>query len=159
MFESFGVGIAWAAPVGGNRITNYTASQLMGLQEISFNRTAKMVPLKGSYQYPDAVAVADKEIKGKAKLARLDVDLWNNIMIGENPATNAPIIYPNEGHTIPASPGPYTVQSTNHSTFLADLGVRYNNGQPFENMQGGTLTSAGQYNVVVATGVYTFYAG
>jgi hypothetical protein len=144
----------YAAPIGGNRPTNYTPSLLMGLQDVSFNRTAKMVPLKGSNQYPDAVAVADKEIKGKAKVARVDGDLWNNILFGENPAGNAPIWYPNEAHTIPASPGPYTVVVTNHTTFSADYGPRYTNGQPFTNMQGGSLTAAGQYNV--SAGTYTF---
>lgn len=148
----------WATPVGGNRPTNYTPSLLLGLQDCSFNRTAKMVPLKGSNQYPDAVAVADKEVKGKAKVARVDGDLWNNIMFGENPASNAPIDYPNEVHTIPASPGPYTVIVTNHSTFSSDRGVRYTSGQqPFTNMQGGSLTAIGQYNV--SAGTYTFFSG
>lgn len=147
----------WATPVGGNRPTNYTPSLLMGLQDVSFNRTAKMVPLKGSNQYPDAVAVADKEIKGKAKVGRVDGDLWNNILFGENPATNAPIDYPQEPHTVPASPGPYTVVVTNHSTFSSDRGVRYFNGQPFTNMQGASLTAAGQYNV--SAGTYTFFSG
>jgi hypothetical protein len=156
------VGYVWATPVGGNEATHPTSSLLLGLQDVSFNRTAKMVPLKGSNQYPDAVAVADKEIKGKAKVARVDVDLWNNIAFGETPATNAPICYPNEVHTIPASPGPYTVTVTNHSTFSSDLGVRYGSGisqggQPFTNMGGATLTAAGQYNV--SAGVYTFYSG
>lgn len=157
MYAAFGVGFAWAVPVGGNRPTDYTASQMLGLQESSFNRTAKMVPLKGSNQYPDAVAVADKEVKGKSKLGRIDGDLFNNILFGENAATNAPIDYPNENHAVPASPGPYTVIVTNHSTFTRDLGVRYVNGQPFTNMQGGSLTAIGQYNVTAGT--YTFFSG
>lgn len=147
----------WATPVGGNRPTNYTPSLLMGLQEVSFNRTAKMVPLKGSNQYPDAVAVADKEIKGKAKVGRVDGDLWNNILFGENSATNAPIDVPQEPYTIPASPGPYTVVVAGHSTFSQDLGVRYFNGQPFTNMQGASITAVGQYNVTAGT--YTFFSG
>jgi len=156
MFETFGVGVAYAVPAGGNQPTNKTALKLMGLQEVSFNRTAKLVPLKGSNQYPDAVAVGDKEIKGKAKLARIDVDLWNNIMFGENPGTNATLVSYDEVHSIPASPGPYTVTVTNSATFTQDLGVRYGNGQPFTNMQGGSLTAAGQYNVTA--GVYTFFS-
>ena len=147
----------WATPVGGNTPTNKTPSLLLGLQEASFNRTAKMVPLKGSNQYPDAVAVSDKEVKGKAKVARVDGQLWNNILFGENAATNAPIDYPNEPHTIPASPGPYTVVVMNHSTYSKDLGVRYTNGQPFTNMQGASLTAVGQYNVTAGT--YTFFSG
>lgn len=148
------MGFVYAEPVGGNRPTDYTPEILMGLQEVSFNRTAKLVPLKGSNQYPDAVAIADKEIKGKAKVARIDADLWNNLMFGENPTTNAPIVYPNEAHTVASSPGPYTTVVTNHSTFSVDDGVRYSNGQPFTNMQGATLTAAGQYNV--SAGTYTF---
>jgi len=126
------------------------------MQEISFNRTAKMVPLKGSNQFPDAVAIADKEVKGKAKVGRFDGDFLNNIMFGETPTGNAPIVYPLEQHTIPASTT-YTIQVTNHSTFSSDLGVRYTNGQPFTNMQGATLTAKGQYNV--SSGTYTFYSG
>lgn len=157
MFETFGVGKCFGVPVGGNRPTDYTPTEFMGLQEISFNRTAKMVPLKNSNQYPDAVAISDKEIKGKAKLARFDGDAFNNLMFGENPATNAPIAYPDEQHTVPSSPGPYTVVVTNHSTYSLDLGVRYSNGQPFTNMQGGSLTALGQYNV--SAGTYTFFSG
>lgn len=154
MYAAFGVGKVFGVPVGGNRPTDYTPMELMGLQEVSFNRTAKFVPLKGSGQYPDAVAVADKEIKGKAKVGRIDGELFNQFMFGENPTTNAPIVYPDEQHTTPASPGPYTVSVTNHSTFSKDLGVRYSNGQPVINMQGAALTAAGQYNVTA--GVYTF---
>jgi len=143
-------------PQGGNLPTNKTPLKLIGMQEASFNRTAKLVPLKGSNQYPDAVAVGDKEVKGKCKLARVDVDLWNNAFFGENPGTDAPIVDYDEVHSIPASPGPYTVVVANHSTFTTDLGVRYGNGQPFINMQGATLTAAGQYNV--SAGTYTFYS-
>lgn len=155
MFETFGVGFVYAVPVGGNRPTDYTPEKLMGLQEVSFNRTAKMVPLKGSNQYPDAVAISDKEVKGKAKVARVDGDLFNNIMFGENAATNAPIAVPDEPHSIPASPGPYTITVTGSVTFTSDLGVRFSNGQPFTNMQGAGLTGTGQYNV--SAGVYTFH--
>jgi hypothetical protein len=130
---------------------------MLGIQEVSFNRTAKIVPLWGSNQYPDAVAVSDKQIKGKVKMGRVDPDMWNNIMFGENPTSGSPIVYPNEAHTVPASPGPYTVNVTNKTAFSQDLGVRYTNGQPFTNMQGATLTEVSQYNVVA--GVYTFYAG
>lgn len=150
------MGNAWINPSAGNRPTSWSAEQIVGMQEISFNRTAKMVPLKGSNQFPDAVAIADKEVKGKMKVGRFDGDFLNNAMFGENPTTDAPIWYPLEAHTVPPSTT-YTVTVTNHSTFAADYGVRYTNGQPFTNMQGATLTAKGQYNVTA--GVYTFYSG
>jgi hypothetical protein len=158
MWEAFGPGVVFGIPVGGNVPTNKTPQNLIGIQEVSFNRTAKNVPLWGSNQFPDAYAVSDKEVKGKVKLARTDADMWNNLIFG-NPtnSTNAPIVFPNESHTIPASPGPYTVTVTNHTTFSQDLQPRYANGQPFTNMQGGSLTEVGQYNV--SAGVYTFYSG
>lgn len=159
MYAAFGVGRVYAVPVGGNTPTNKTPMEVLGLQEVSFNRTAKFVPLKGSSQYPDAVAVADKEIKGKAKVGRIDGELLNQIQFGENPAGNAPITVPDEQHSIPASPGPYTVQVNNHSTYTQDNGVHYANGQPLIDLQGALLTAVGQYNVAPATGTYTFYSG
>ena len=151
------MGFAFIDPVGGNRPTDWSPEQIVGMQEISFNRTAKIVPLKGSNQFPDAVAIADKEVKGKCKVGRFDGDFLNNIMFGENPTVGSNlIVYPLEAHTVPASTT-YTVTVTNASTFSLDLGVRYANGQPFTNMQGATLTAKGQYNV--AAGVYTFYSG
>jgi len=158
VFIPFGPGLVYGVPVGGNRATNYTPENFIGIQEVSFNRTAKIVPLWGSNQFPDAVAVSDKQVKGKVKLARVDPDMWNNMIFGTPaPTSNAPLVYPNESHTLPVTPGPYTVSVTNKTNFSVDLGVRYANGQPFTNMQGGTLTEASQYNV--SAGTYTFYSG
>lgn len=152
-FVSFGVGLAWAEPVAGNLPGNYTPSALIGLNDIKFNRSAKITPLRGLSQYPDGGVVSDKEIRGTATLARIDADLWNNLFMADSATSNSPVIYPGETHFVP-SVGPYTVPVSNIGTFVADLGVRYPNGQPMENLQGGTLSVAGQYNV--AGGTYMF---
>lgn len=154
MFEFFGLGYIFFAPVGGNQPVNPTAMGALGLQSASVDIDQKLVELKGANKGPDDVATSDMTVKGKLEMGRIDVDLFNQTYFAETLSTNAPIIVPNEADTIPATPGPYTVTVAGSATWTKDLGVKYTNGQPFVKVASGP--TAGEYSV--AAGVYTFAA-
>lgn len=60
-----------------------------------------------------------------------------------------------EAHTVPATPGPYTVTVTNAADFTEDLGVIKDAGSVALVKVTGA-PAAGQYSVNTVTGVYTF---
>ncbi len=62
-----------------------------------------------------------------------------------------------EAHTVPVTPGPYTVTVANAATFSFDGGVTYANGTAFKAVL-GTPATAGEYSVAMATGIYIFNA-
>lgn len=153
MFEFFGLGHMFFAPVGGNQPANPTAMEVLGLQAASASIDQKLVDLKGARKGPDDVATADMTIKGKIEMARVDVDLFNQTYFAEPLATNSPIVVYDEAQTVPAAT-PFTVTVSGSATWVKDLGVRYGNGQPFVKV--GSVTAKGQYSV--AAGVYTFFS-
>jgi hypothetical protein len=65
---------------------------------------------------------------------------------------------PAEARSIPADPGPYTVQVAHHATFVADQGVVWADGSGALTYTSGS-PGAGQYSVAPTTGIYTFNAG
>lgn len=152
MFEFFGAGSVFIAPVGGNQPANPSAMSILGIQGASVSADQKMVELKGANKGPDDVATADMTIKGNIEMARVDVDVFNQAYYSEAMTTNAPIVVPNESGTIPGTPFAITVAGS--ATWVKDLGVRNSNGQPFVKVASGPV--AGEYSV--AAGVYTFAA-
>lgn len=123
--------------------------------------STQLVPLKGQSQYPDDVAIGDKEIKGTGSTGRLDPMYFNSFMLGDTVTvadTTATQVAVDEAHTVPAS-STFTVNGT-QTTAVEDLGVRYSaTNQPLEKVN--SVTAVGQYSVAVVTGTitYTFYSG
>lgn len=154
MFEFFGAGSLFFAPVGGNQPVNPTAMAILGIQGASVSIDQKLVELKGANKGPDDVATADMTVKGNIEMARIDVDLFNQTYYSEALATASPIVVPNEAHAVPAA-SPFTVTVSGSATWVKDLGVRYSNGQPLVKVT--SVTAKGQYSV--AAGVYTFFSG
>ncbi len=129
------------------------------LQGVSLDFDQKLESLTG--QNKVAVALGDGELKisGKAKFARLQMTLFNNLMLGQATTTAAlEMNSAGESATVPAS-SPYTYGVTNASlTPLEDFGVFYqSNG-----IQLTPVTSSpgtGQYAFNSSTGTYTFASG
>jgi len=154
MFEFFGAGSMFVAPVGGNQPVNPSAMAILGLQGASVSQDQKLVELKGANKGPDDVATADFTVKGNIEMARVDVDLFNQAYYSEAMTTNAPIVVPNEAGTVPGMTT-FTITVSGSATWTKDLGVRYTNGQPLVKVS--SVTAKGQYSV--AAGVYTFFSG
>jgi hypothetical protein len=138
--------------------TANTAPFMFGvLQSVSLDFDQKLESLIG--QNKVAVALGDGELKitGKAKFARIQMTMFNNLLIGQSTTTGGlQMTSAGESTTIPSSPYTYTV--TNSSlTPLEDFGVFYQSSgiQLVPVASGPTV---GQYSFNASTGVYTFAA-
>jgi hypothetical protein len=162
MIVQFGVGAILVNPLSsGNNATPSGPGQFLTVQDCGVEFSTQLVPLKGQSQYPDDVAIGDKEIKGTGSTGRLDPLYFNSFMLGDTITiadTTATQIAVDEAHPIPAT-STYTVVGTK-TTVVEDLGVRYSaTNQPLEKVV--SVSAVGQYSVAVASGTitYTFYSG
>jgi hypothetical protein len=155
---AFGAGALWGTrtDVTGSGIGPDQFGILQDVQ-IDFDWTTK--ELWGQFQFPVDIARGQGKITGKAKFARIYGAIYGDLFFGQTPATGQLTVSENEAATVPATT-PYTVTVANASGFVDDLGVYYasgtNAGNRFTRVT--TPSSAGQYSVNPATGIYTFAA-
>jgi hypothetical protein len=150
---TFGSGALFA--VRGD-VANSTPVKFGALQEASVEFAASSKELYGQYQFPLAVARGKAKITGKAKFGQIQGRAFFDLFFGQPASTGQTTLANAEAQSVPAS-GPYTVQVTNHATFVGDLGVVYAaTGLPL--VQVASSPAAGQYTVAVGTGTYTFAA-
>lgn len=136
-------------------VSNPTPVQFGALQDVSLDVTFNMKELYGQYQFPLAVARSVAKVQGKAKVAKIDGRMFNDLFFGQTLATtNRQETALNEGPTaIPATPFQITV--ANGATFKDDLGV-INSATSARFTRVSASPAAGQYSVNTTTGVYTF---
>jgi hypothetical protein len=148
----FGSGVVFATPTTGDIGANPTPLQLGTLQEIGIDIGFDLKQLWGRYQFPDDVAKAKGKISWKAKFARFNGKLVNDLLFGQTLATGQSKVSLDQASTIPATPytllvGP--VDATHYpvpagGTWAEDLGVRYAaTGEPFTKVAAGP--TVGQY--------------
>ncbi len=128
------------------------------VQKVSVDTSVSVKELYGQYAFPIAVGSGTRKVQCKASLARFSGQALGRLFYNQVPTVGSTISQFAELHSVPATPGPYTVTVTNASHFVADQGVIYAlNGLPLLNV--ATLTAAGQYTFNASTGVYTFFSG
>ncbi|MBF6560537.1 MAG: hypothetical protein IVW56_09620 [Candidatus Binataceae bacterium] len=152
---SFGVGALWGerTDVTG---TGIGPRQFGRLQDISVTFDFTDKPLYGQSQFPVAIARGQGKITFNAKFAQILGNLYSDLFFGSSPAAGQFGVTQLEAAAVPATT-PYTVTVANAATFNDDLGVVYAaTGLAFQRVT--TPTTAGQYSVNAATGVYTFSA-
>lgn len=128
--------------------------QFGALQDVSIDLSFNIKELFGQSQFPLAAARSTAKVTGKAKFARIQGAMFNELFFGQTLAAGQKATAVNEGPSaIPTTP--FTITVANAVTFVEDLGV-YNSatGAPFTRVASGP--TAGQYSVNTATGVYTF---
>lgn len=144
----FGTGNLYSTPVGGGAPLKFG-----GLQDVSIDISADIKTLHGQGQFPLAVARGKAKIEGKASVAEINADLYNNVFFSQTVASGQKTVVSNEAGAVPASVA-YTVTVANGATFVMDLGVRLvTTGAALKQVASGP--QAGEYSVSVA-GVYTF---
>ena len=155
---AFGAGALW-----GSR-TDTTGSgigpdQFGILQDVQIDWDWTTKELWGQFQFPVDIARGQGKIAGKAKFARIFGAIYGDLFFGQTPATGQLTIAENEAATVPAAT-PYAVTVANAANFADDLGVYYASGTAAGNRftRVGTPSSAGDYSVNPATGIYTFAA-
>lgn len=123
-------------------------------QELSLDFSGNIKELFGQNQFPLVAARSTIKATGKIKAATISGIALNALFFGQTlvPATGYAWNI-QESHAIPSTP--FQVTTTNAASFDADLGVTYAaSGLPLQRVASGP--TAGQYSVVVATGIYTF---
>ena len=151
----FGSGVMWATPMidlAGNNVSNPTPIPFGAMQDVSLDIAYSVKELYGLYQFPLAVARGTAKLTGKAKIARFQARLFNQVF-GETLSANeikaVSLLAANTGAANNYNTGV-------GSNFYLDLGIQYANGVPMN--RNTTPGSNGQYAVNSTTGIYTFNA-
>lgn len=156
MQVNFGTGKLWTVPSNSGSVTprNFGA-----IQDVSLDISFVNKKLYGQNQFPLDVARGQGSISGKAAFGQIYADVVNQLFFGQTVAAGMTDVIQGEAGTIPGSTT-YTVQCTNHTTFLYDLGVTITTaGVTIQATRVLSLTAVGQYTVDATTGTYTFYSG
>ena len=129
------------------------------LQDIQIDISADIKMLYGAQQFAVAIGRGQAKIEGKAKTGQIDLNLFNSVYSqGTIDTAGFLKIVENEAHSVPAS-STYTVQVTNHSVPIVDLGVYYaSTGLQLAQVASGS-EATGKYSVDLTTGTYTFVVG
>lgn len=131
------------------------------LQDVTVNFDSTLKPLIGQKRVAVALGAAQLKISGDAKFARIQMTQMTNLMVGGTTTAGTQQILPatGEARTVPAPSGPYTVQTTNHTTFQQDLGVFYASSGIQLQPVAAASEATGKYSVDASTGTYTFAVG
>lgn len=134
------------------------------LQDVDITVSFTSKELYGQAQFPAALARGQGKVKGKAKLARINVRLYSDIFFGLTASAGSQTASQYENATIPQTP-PFNVTVANAANFAADLGVSYGGSGTSSGTNTGDMfnyvtspANAGEYTVNTSTGVYTFAA-
>lgn len=147
---SFGSGYAFGVRTD---VAIATPVPLGIMQDIALDFSGDLKPLYGEKEFAYAFARGKVKIEGKAKMARFNGRLFNDLFFGQTMTTGQVLSALGETAAVPAIT-PWTVTVANAATFQTDLGVVYAaTGLPFTKVASGP--TIGQY-AVSAVGVYTF---
>lgn len=146
---SFGVGLLAFTPTGSN-----PTPILCGvLQDVTLKASATLKKLYGQNEFPAAIASAEAEIGGTAKMGAFYGSFIKQALAGSSIATGQTVGAIGESGTVPTTPFQITVAQS--ATWVADLSVwDYTSSKPLTRVASSPAT--GQYSV--AAGVYTFAA-
>lgn len=137
---------------------NPTPQQFGVIQEVSVDVTFAIKELHGQNQFPVAVARAAAKVDGKAKFARINTALYNDLFFDNSATGTAIVLFAlNEAGSVPGSSA-YTITVANGANFVKNYGVVYAaTGQPLQRVAAAS-EAAGKYSVNESTGVYTFHS-
>jgi hypothetical protein len=159
-YIEFGSAWLFCLPNGGNQVAAPQPVFPLTVQDVAVETKGKLEELRGQYQWPDDTALGDKSGTFKFGIGRKDWYLFNQIYFSDTVISGGVTVVPNQLNSVPATTS-YVVTPTLPATgvYVADLGVIYASGANVGKRlqeQTGSLTQAGQYQVNVSTGVYTF---
>lgn len=150
----FGSGTLFINPNGGTLAANPTPFRLGVLQDVNVEFKGATEKLWGQNRLPDLVAPSQVEISVKANFAGIQGLVLSQAMLCGTVTAGVKQQVDLEPHSVPAST-PYTVTTTNSTTFLLDLGVTYAaTGRNLTRVASGP--TQGEYSV--SAGIYTFAA-
>lgn len=153
---NFGVGTAIGKRTD---VANAKPSFIAVLQDLEIDIDVTLKELMGAYKMPVDVAPSQMKVTGKAKFARIQGASINNLLLGQTETDNAGLdMAVAEAFNVPSG-SPYTYQTSNHATYIEDLGVFYaSGGGQLQPVSAGN-EATGKYSINTVTGTYTFAAG
>lgn len=158
----FGAGYVYGLNLGssyGAAPSLIVPGKFATIQDASIELSFTVKELMGATEFAEDLASASKKITGKITTGRMDLNLLNQLLFADVFNTGIVAIANLEAHTIATSPTD-TVQVTNNTTFLQDLGVWYSNSfngnNPIQLVPVPSSPAQGQYVVNPVTGTYTF---
>ena len=143
---NFGVGTAIGKRTD---IPNAKPSFIGVLQDLEIDIDVTLKELTGQYKMPVDVAPSSMKVIGKAKFARIQGASVNNLLLGQTETDASGIdMAVAEAFSVPAST-PFTYQTTNHTTFIEDLGIFYASGGQLQPVT--SAPAVGQYSQSAGT--------
>lgn len=152
---NFGVGT-----IIGRRtdISNPTPAFMGIAQEIEIDFDQTLKELVGQYKMPVDVAPAQLKVTGKAKFARIQANVLNDLFVGQSiTLSSGSLMATAEAGTVPAMAS-FTITVANSANFRKDLGVFYAATGVQLTRVAAASEALGRYSVNESTGVYTFAA-
>jgi hypothetical protein len=145
----------WAIPtinLAGNNVATPTPVPFGAMQDVAFDIAFTVKELYGLYQFPLDVARGTAKLTAKAKVARIQAALFNQVFGETLNANEIKVAYQEAGNT-----GNNSTFTGNQTPYLYDLGIIWaNNSLPLT--RAANAANNGIY-AVDANGVYTFGAG
>src|ERR1700730_4484513 len=113
---SFGPGAMWGVRTD-TTATGIGPRQFGLLQDVDLTISFASKELYGQNQFPAALARGQGKVKGKAKMARINVRLYSDVVFRLTSSVGNGTVAQYEAATIPAST-PFTVTVANAATFV-----------------------------------------
>jgi hypothetical protein len=150
---AFGSGVLFGR---SNDNSPATPVRFGGLQGVSIDFAFTLKELYGQYQFPIALGRGTGKITGKADMAQLNAQVYNDLFFGyANVSTGSQPISVAEAQTVAN-----TVNVThNGANYLRDLGVVLASDNTVFTRQNTPITANGTYAVNESNGLYTFNSG
>jgi len=134
-------------------ITNPTPGFMGILQDVQVDFDQSIKELMGQYKMPVDIAPAALKITGKAKMARIQANMTNDLILGQTLTSASGIrLAIAEPHTVAST----TQLVTQAATFKEDMGVYYASNNVQLTRVAPASEATGKYSVNETTGTYTF---
>lgn len=148
----FGAGMMIAIP----KKPTPTPRILGTMQEASIEFSGSTKELFGQHQFAEAVARGQQKIAGKAKMASINMDVYNDTYFNEDVLQGQNLAIFNKEFAVDKTAFTVTPTFPANTVFLENLGVLDNAGKTLTRV--GVTPNEGEYTLDEKTGVYTFHA-
>ena len=148
----FGAGMMIAIP----KKPTPTPRVLGTMQEASIEFSGSTKELFGQHQFAEAVARGQQKITGKAKMASINMDVYNDTYFNEDVLQGQNLAIFNKEFAVDKTAFTVTPTLAANTVFLENLGVLDNAGKTLTRVSG--TPNEGEYGLDEKPGVYTFHA-
>lgn len=146
----FGAGMMIAIP----QKSIPTPRQLGTMQEVTIDFSGSLKELFGQKQFSEASARGQQKITGKAKMANINMNTYNDLYFNEEVKVGQNLAAFNVEKTVDATAGTILLELGTNCSFLENLGVMNYDGKTLERVANSPTLD--EYTLDDATGKYSF---